>query len=326
MYKIGLLGASWIAPQAIIDPASILPNAEISAVAARNMSRAQSYAKTHGIPRVLSDYDALLADPDLDIIYISLPPVAHAEWSIKALQAGKHVICEKPTAMNLAEAQAMVAAAKASGKRLVEAFHSRYHPAFETCMDWVRSGKIGTVTNMTARFGVGIPDDGVKNQYRPELGGGSGMDMGCYPLNWVREMAGVPIKTLEASAVVASSGVDESMQATLAFEDGSTASISCSMHPDTPFGADMIVTGTAGTIKFHNPLVPHRDGVLTCTVGDTTENAAVSTVPTYCYQLAAILQAIETGAELPTDGEGLLDQQAAIDLLYAQAKLSHLRQ
>ena len=325
MYRIGLLGASWIAPQAILDPASILPGFAVTAVAARHAERVKAYAALHAIPKAYDSYDALLADPDIDIIYISLPPSHHAVWSIRALQAGKHVICEKPTAMNLTEATAMVDAAKATGKRLIEAFHSRYHPAFETCLSWVSTGRIGQITSLSASFGVPLEDDGRKNQYRPELGGGSITDMGCYPLHWVTNVMGTPVTDVTADAVLAASGVDESFQATLTFPNNVCAEISSSMHPSGSFAAWMDITGTKGQIRFQNPLVPHQGGALTCVVDDVTHEASVSTISTYAYQLQAIGAALHSGRTLPTEGAALLTQQSMIDRLYAAAGLGHLR-
>jgi predicted dehydrogenase len=326
MLNIGLLGASWIAPQAIIDPASIVAETCIAAVAARDAGRARAYADKYGITDAYGSYEALLADPKLDAVYISLPPSFHAVWAIRALQAGKHVICEKPTAMNFTEAKAMVDAAQIWGKRLIEAFHSRYHPAFETCMDWVNSGAIGQIQSMKAHFGVGFPDDGIKNQYRPEMGGGTIMDMGCYPLHWVRQMAGAPVASADVETTLAGSGVDITMAAQLRFENGATANISSSMHPDTSFDAFLQITGTTGTVNFKNPLVPHQSGTLTKTVDGKTTDAHVSTITTYTYQLQAIATALITGNPLPTEGADLLVQQAEIDRLYAQTGLAHLRE
>ena len=325
MLNIGLLGASWIAPQAIIDPASIVSGTSITAVAARDATRARTYADTYGIPNAYGSYEALLADPQLDAVYISLPPSFHAVWAIRAMRAGKHVICEKPVAMNLVEAKAMVASSKATGKRVIEAFHSRYHPAFLQCMDWVESGAIGELQSMKAYFGVGFPDDGVKNQYRPEMGGGTIMDMGCYPLHWVRSLAGAGVASAHVETTLAESGVDLTMTSQLTFENGVVAEISSSMHPDTTFDAWMEVVGSKGTISFKNPLVPHKDGALSKTVGGVTEVANASTVPTYAYQLQAIAHALVSGDELPTENAGLLVQQAEIDRLYTEAGIGHLR-
>ena len=325
MFRIGLLGASWIAPQAVIDPASILPHATISAVAARSRDRVLGYAERYGIDKAFDSYDALIADPKLDIIYISLPPSLHAYWSIKALDAGKHVVCEKPTAMNLTEAQAMVAAAEQNGKRLFEAFHSRFHPSFAACKDWISSGRIGTVKSIKAHFGVGLVDDGAKNQYRPELGGGCMMDMGCYPLHWATQLLGSQIVSGDVKTTLSKSGVDDSMTADLILEGDVKAHLTAAMHPDTVFDAFLEIEGTKGKIRFQNPLVPHQSGELVTTIGNDVISAPISTVTTYCYQLAAMLDAIESGQELPVEAQGLLRQQSGLDTLYALAGLSHLR-
>ncbi|WBM79998.1 Gfo/Idh/MocA family oxidoreductase [Cryobacterium breve] len=128
MLRIGILGAAGIAPAAIIRPARRRTDVVIAAVASRRASAAAAYALEHGIERSYGDYRALLADPDIDLVYVALPPSEHAEWSIAALEAGKDVLCEKPFAMNATEAGRMRRVAAETGQRLIEAFHDRYHP------------------------------------------------------------------------------------------------------------------------------------------------------------------------------------------------------
>lgn len=324
-YQIGLIGASWIAPQAIIDPASILPDARIAGVAGRDVTRTQAYAATHAIPRVYDDYDALLADAGIDIVYISLPPGHHAHWTIRSLKAGKHVICEKPFAMNLTEAQAMLAASEATGKQVFEAFHCYHHPAFQTALEWVRSGQLGQVRSIRGHFGVGLTDDGIKNQYRPELGGGTIMDMGCYPLFWARQIAGTDLLDAEVQATVAPSGVDDTMSAELLFDGDITARISSGMTPETPFEAHLEVVGDRARIAFQNPLVPHQGGTLSLTAGGETQDVPVSTIPTYAYQLRDMLRSLANDPAPRLGADDILAQQRGIDLLYEKAGLGHLR-
>ena len=183
--RIGLLGASRIAPTAIVTPAGDVAGAQVHAVAARDRAKAEAFAATHGIPHVFDDYAALIASPDIDLVYNGLPINLHAAWSIRALEAGKHVLCEKPFAMNAAEARAMQAAAERSGARLIEAFHYRYHPGFAQMLAWIDAGRIGAVQSMTATFNVPIADDLGEIRRLPETGGGAMMDLGCYPLSWV---------------------------------------------------------------------------------------------------------------------------------------------
>ena len=141
--RIGILGASRIAPVAVIRPARRLAGAAVVAVAARERTRAARFAQRHTIPRVHDSYDDLIADPEIDAIYNPLPNSLHAEWSIRALQAGKHVLCEKPVAANAVEARRLAEAADAADRRLMEAFHWRYHDMAERIIAVVRSGEIG---------------------------------------------------------------------------------------------------------------------------------------------------------------------------------------
>src|SRR5262245_47834132 len=148
--RIGILGAARIAPMALIRPARSVPEAAISAVAARDSARAQAFARKHGIGRVAPSYDALITDPDIDAIYNPLPNSLHAEWSIKAMRAGKDVLCEKPLASNADEARSMVEASRRSGRLLIEAFHYRYHPLAARMKSIVDSGALGAVHHIEA--------------------------------------------------------------------------------------------------------------------------------------------------------------------------------
>ena len=143
--RIGILGAARIAPSAVIKPARNVAGATIGAVAARDRARAQEFATKHGIPNVRDSYEALISDPDLDAIYNPLPNGLHAEWTIAALEAGKHVLCEKPFTANAKEAEAVAAVAARTGLVVMEAFHYRYHPLAQRMRDIVDSGELGTI-------------------------------------------------------------------------------------------------------------------------------------------------------------------------------------
>src|SRR5512143_3841429 len=150
--RIGILGAARIAPMALVRPARQVPEAAILAVAARDPVRAQKFAHTHGIARVHPSYDALLADPEIDAVYNPLPNSLHCEWTIRALEAGKHVLCEKPLASNAAEAERMAAVAQQTGRVLVEAFHWRYHPLAARMRAILDSGELGTLRHIETHF------------------------------------------------------------------------------------------------------------------------------------------------------------------------------
>lgn len=324
--RIGCLGAAKIAPPALVAPAHVRGGAVLQAVAARDPARAEAFAAKHGFARAERDYAALVNAADIDLIYNPLPINLHAEWTIRALEAGKHVLCEKPFAMNIGEAEAVAAAAKAAGKRVVEAFHYRYHPGFQQLLAWLRDGAIGGVRSISAVFNVPIPNpDGGEIRHLPETGGGAFMDLGCYPLSWTLMVMGADPGSVDASASLTVLGVDESMKATLRFPGGVTAELSASMALDTHFAASFSVKGEAGEITFLNPLAPHFGSRLTLDAGERHEVATVSRISTYTYQLDAVLTALQTGEALPTEGEAILRQQRAIDAVYEAAGLRALR-
>ncbi len=149
MLRIGLLGAAKIAPSAIVAPVRASSEASLVAVAARNIDRAREFAAKHGIPRVFDSYDAMIADPEIDAVYIPLPNGLHGEWAIKAVRAGKHVLCEKPIAANATEAEAMAGAARETGRVMMEAFHYRYHPLAQRMADIVTGGELGEIRHIS---------------------------------------------------------------------------------------------------------------------------------------------------------------------------------
>ena len=324
--RIGLLGAARITPPALVQPASVIPAVRLAGIAARDCTRAEAFATQHGVTQVYDSYDALIASEEIDLIYNALPIDAHAGLTIAALQAGKHVLCEKPLAMNASEGRAMQAAAETSGKRLIEAFHYRYHPAFQIALDWIADGRIGAVQSIDADFHVTIPDNGTEIRHRPERGGGAMMDLGCYPLSWTLEVMGAAPEQITAEATLTPSGVDETLTAELSFTGGVTAKLSASMAAGVKRSARLTVIGTDGRIDFLNPLAPHIGARLTLTSGGDTEHASINPISTYTWQLAAVAAALQTGAVLLTEGAGLLRQQESLDAIYAAAGLAHLRQ
>ena len=324
--RIGCLGAARIAPGALVAPAHVRGGALLQAVAARDLSRAEAFAKAQGFARAEADYAAIVAAPDIDLVYNPLPINLHAEWSIRALEAGKHVLCEKPFAMNAFEAEAVLAAARASGKRVVEAFHYRYHPGFVQLLAWIEAGAIGEIKAISAVFNAPIPDrDGTEIRHLPETGGGAFMDLGCYPLSWALAVMKASPTAVEAQATLTPRGVDESIRTTLHFDGGVTAELSAAMGSGERFAASLTVTGSKGEIVFRNPLAPHFGGRLTLTAGERSEIVNPSRISTYAYQLDKVLSALDSGEALPTEGDGILRQQRALAAIYEAAGLRHLR-
>ena len=187
--RIGVLGAAAIVPMALTNPAHSVHEAQILAIAARDPKRASAFAKKHHIPHVHQTYNELLADPEIDAIYNPLPNSLHAEWTIRALKAGKHVLCEKPFASNTAEAEEMASVARETGFVLSEAFAYRYHPLMVRVKGIIASGEIGKVKHIEAQFSFLLPSpNNIRFNY--ELAGGALMDCGCYPVSLIRHIAG----------------------------------------------------------------------------------------------------------------------------------------
>src|ERR1700728_105448 len=176
MLKIGVLGAARIAPAALIKPARRTGRAEVTVVAARDPAKAAQYAKANKIPRVVDSYEALLADPELDAVYIPLPNGLHGHWTVAALNAGKHVLCEKPFTANADEARHVAEAAAAHpGLVVMEAFHYQYHPMTRRLVEIVQSGELGVIKEIDMSFSAPLakPND---IRYQLDLAGGAMMD------------------------------------------------------------------------------------------------------------------------------------------------------
>lgn len=323
--RIGLLGAARISPKAICNPARVVSGVKLQGVAARDRQRANLFAETHGIAEVFDSYESLVESDEIDLIYNPLPINRHAEWTIRALEAGKHVFCEKPFAMNAGEADAMLDAADRAGKRVIEAFHNRYHPAFEQCLAWICEGRIGDIQSLDGVFNVEIRDSDTEIRHLIETGGGAMMDLGCYPLNWILQIMGTEPDRVEAEAKLTRRGVDETMEATLHFGEGAKASIRTHMGPGTPFEAKLRIVGTKGKIEFENPVQTHINGALTLTGENGHETVRASPISTYTWQLEALALGLASGAPLPTEGEAIARQQRQLDAIYDAAGLRHLR-
>lgn len=319
--RFGILGAAKIAPGALIEPARLGDEAEVVAVAARQVDRAKAYADEHKIPRVVENYAALVADPDIDVVYNPLPMHLHAEWSIAALRAGKHVLCEKPFAANAKEAEQMVAASKETGKMLVEAFHYRYHPFFARVMEVMASGVLGKVQRLDGTFKVAIKDrQDLRHRY--DTAGGATMDLGCYPLHWMRTVMGSEPEVISAKAKEGAAHVDVVMEAELRFPGGVPATMVTSMEDHEPFSTTLTIEGDKGKLFLDNPLAPHGGHKFELTVdGTTTSEQHDDGFTTYRHQLVAFCNAVRTGTSLPTMGEDSIRSMRLIDAIYTASGL-----
>lgn len=320
MIRFGILGAARIAPRALVYPCVDEPRVEISAVAARSPQRAAEFARQHGIPLVLSSYDALIEHPEIDAVYIALPISAHCDWTLRALAAGKHVLCEKSFACNAAEAGVMASAARASGCVAMDAFHYRYHPLFHRAREIVASGRIGTLRDIEAVFRTPIVNPGdIRLDY--SCGGGVTMDIGCYPISWARHISGEEPRVVGARAEIGPPDVDLVLSATLAFADGAQAVITGDMRPDCTFDASLTVTGSDGRLHLENPLLPQIGHALELDAGGEITREMFDRRASFGYQLDAFLDAVEHGTPLLTDADDALRQMRVVDACYRAAGL-----
>ncbi len=199
MLRIGILSAASIAPTALVDPARLVDGVQVTAVAARDRRRAEEFADRHDIATVLDSYSALCSSDLVDAVYICTPATLHHHWTLAALAAGKHVLCEKPLAANAVEAAEMVAAGLAADRVMMEAFHWKYHPLAQRIRS-ICADELGAIEHMEASFTIGhLTNRAI--QFDLSLGGGSLMDLGVYPLQWVRWVAQDEPSVISAHAV-----------------------------------------------------------------------------------------------------------------------------
>lgn len=316
--RIGILGAARIAPLALIAPARAHAGVEVFAVAARDAEKARRFAARHGIPRVHRSYQALLADPQIEAIYNPLPNSHHGLWTLRALAAGKHVLCEKPFTANAEEAARVAEAARASGLVAMEAFHWRYHPLAARMLEIVASGELGEPQRFEASLCAPLIAPG-DIRYRADLAGGAAMDMGCYVVSIVRALAGAEPSVVSARAKLSSPGVDRAMEAELAFPSGVTGRVVCSMLSWRLFGVSARVTGTRGELRVLNPILPQFFHRLTVQSERGKRSERVKDGTSYGHQLAAFVRAVREGAPFPTTADDAVKNMAVIDAIYRAA-------
>jgi predicted dehydrogenase len=322
--RIGCLGAARIAPAALFKPASASEEVDATALAARDAERARAFAAKHGVPVVRDSYDALLADPDVDAIYNPLPNGLHGLWTIKALEAGKHVLCEKPFTANAPEAERVAAAADRSGLVVMEAFHWRYHPLAARMLEIVNSGELGQVKHIETWmcFPLFKRDD---IRWQLDLAGGALMDAGCYAVHMLRTLAGAEPEVVSAEAKARAPGVDRVMRADMRFADGRTGRINTSMWSTTVLRIAVRVEGERGVLKVFNPTAPQYFHRVTVKSGGRTRHERVKGRSTYSYQLAAFAGAVLRGEPTLTPPTDSIATMRVIDDIYRAAGMEPRR-
>ena len=281
-----------------IEAAANSDRAEIVAVAGRDLERTQAYAREHGIERAYGSYEELLADPGVDAVYVSLPNTLHVEWSIRALEAGKHVLCEKPFSVTVAETEAAFDVADANGVLLMEALMYRHHPQTLTWSGLLADGVIGEprLARVVAAFnamrllgGAGSPNI----RFDPAVGGGVLLDVGTYCVSGLRLAAGEPVRVF-GSRRLGPSGVDLAFVGLLEFDSGLLATFECGFDVEGRTGLEVL--GTEGSVFVPEPFRLMTAGV-TLTDPWRTRHVSCETADPYLLQLENISAAISDDAE-----------------------------
>ena len=321
-FRFGTLGAANITPGALLQPASRNSDVSVVAIAARDRQHAVAMAEKEGVEHVVEDYQAVIDHPDVNVVYNPLPISHHREWTLKALAAGKPVLCEKSFAMNEREATEMAEAADRAGLLLIEAFHYRYHPVFLRALELYHSGIIGELKRLTGTFYApvgerGMPENSIRMIYA--TGGGATMDMGCYPLSWMRHFSGEEPQVVSAEAIEGPPDVDLRLTTELAFANGATGQAVGSMMKGDRYEANLIAEGSKGTLTVNNPLVPHMGHEIKLEANGETTTETLTKRTTYDYQLDAFVRSLQTGERLPTDAADAVKQMRLIDSAYRAA-------
>jgi predicted dehydrogenase len=318
----GILSTADIARHKVVPGILKADRCEVVAIGSRDVDRARQMADELDIPAAHGSYEALLADPAVDVVYIPLPNHLHAEWTIAAARAGKHVLCEKPLAMDAAEAERIVEVCATEGVRLMEAFMYRLHPSWEEVRRLVRSGRIGRLSAVQSWFSY-ANDDPANIRNKLEVGGGALYDIGCYTINLSRMLFGSEPVGVSASVVrEPGSGVDVLTSAILTFEDGTaTFTVSTRLEPDQR----VHVYGTDGRISIEIPfnIPPDRPTRIFVTAGGeppvapATETITFETADPYTVQAEQFAAAILDGTPTPTPPEDAVANMRVIDRVFA---------
>jgi D-xylose 1-dehydrogenase (NADP+, D-xylono-1,5-lactone-forming) len=312
--RLGILSTANI-NRLVLAGARATGEVEVVAVASRDAARAEEYAREHGIGRAHGSYEALLADRDVDAVYISLPNSMHVDWSVRALEAGKHVLCEKPLSRRPMDVDRAFAAAEQAERVLAEAFMYRHNPQTKTVAELVAGGAIGELRTIRAAFSFPLADP-ANVRMRPELDGGALMDVGCYCVSGARLLGGEP-ERVWGEQRLGPTGVDTTFVGTLRFPGDVVAVFHCSM--DLPSRQELEVLGTEGTLLVQAPWRVDLGGDVLLTRDGSVEYVTVEEGDSYELELEDFAAAAR-GEQEPLLGRvDALWQARVIDALYRSA-------
>jgi len=278
--------------RALIKPLRASKQTRLLGAASRSQATADAYSREWNIPRAYGSYEALLADPDIDVIYNSLPNHLHAEWTVKALQAGKHVLCEKPLALTLEEVDNIISASKETGKVAAEAFMYRHHAQTLKVKELVDSGAIGKLQLIKGSFTFTLNREG-NYRFVKEYGGGSLWDVGCYPISFARMIVGEEPAEVFGWQVPGPGGSDESFYGQMRFNNGVHSQFDCGFN--SQFRSSIELVGTDGMIQIPAPFKPGLKNEIYITRGDKLETVKVKGRELYLGEVEDICDAILNG-------------------------------
>ena len=308
---MGLLSTARI-NAAITAAAADVDEVEVVAVASRDAARAHAHATALGVPRALGSYEALLEDPDVDAVYVSVPNGLHVPWTLRALAAGKHVLCEKPLSRRPAEVERAFDAAERAALVLTEGFMWRHHPQTARLVSLL--DVIGTVRMVRAAFS--FPLAGPDVRLAASLDGGSLMDVGCYCVGAIRLVCGEP-ELVTAQQILGGDGVDVRMAATLRFRGGALAHLDCGF--DIAARDELEVAGERGVLRLGDPWHAWAPGIEVRGADGSTERLEVETADAYALELRDLAAAIANGREPLVGRADAIGQARTIAALYESA-------
>ena len=278
----GLLGTARI-NRSVIPAIRGSARSELTAVASRSADVARTYAGEWNIPRAMGSYESLVDDPDVDVLYVPLPNHLHCEWTVRALEAGKHVLCEKPLALTLDEVDRIADASRRTGRVAAEAFMYRHHPLTAAAQAIVAGGRLGAITAYKGAFTFALTREG-DVRFDPAMGGGSLWDVGCYPLSYANFLADAAPVEVVGWQRTSSHGIDMEFFAMMRYASGAVAQFDCGFAG--PFRTDMEVVGTGGALRIHRPFKTDESSALALTCGDAVEALPCTTEAAYAGEIA----------------------------------------
>ena len=313
----GLLSTARI-NRALIPPLQVSKRNHLLAVGSRTRESADKYARDKKIPRAHGSYEALLADPEIDVIYNPLPNHLHAGWTIKAVEAGKHVLCEKPLALTVDEVDAIHTAARKHERVVAEAFMYRHHPQTLKVQEIVKSGSLGTLKLIRGSFSFVLSREEDIRLLDPAMGGGSIWDVGCYPISYARTIVGENPLEVFGWQITGPTGIDETFVGQMRFPNGVHAQFDSSFA--IPFHTFMEIIGSEGTLSIPKPFKPDVNERIFLTHGDKTETIKVKGQELYLGEVEDMADAILLGRDPRVSLEDSRANVAAISALLESAK------